>query len=99
MCTVAASVNPPGREPDSAEDVEADPEPPGELVAQIGGSAQPLEDAYIGGIQAGHHHKKEDRLPKGEAWQARQVSHDCPLDRLLPEPSAAATSSRRCVIQ
>ena len=48
MCTMAVSVKAAGRQADAAQDVEADPEAPGELVAQVGDGAQAAREAQHG---------------------------------------------------
>src|SRR5271157_4799050 len=86
-----------GRQHDAAHHVEADPQPPGELVAQIGGRAQPVEKPQVSAVDAGRHDEQEDCLPEGEPHSRDR--HCTPPLRCFSSASACATSSRRCVIQ
>src|SRR5271166_2134918 len=93
-----------GGQHDAAHHVEADPEPPGELVAEIGGSAKPIPEADPGGVHTSRHDEEEDGLPEGESERQFGLrDHHCapPFAACLSSPwaSASATSSRRCVIQ
>src|ERR1039457_3206407 len=82
---------------DSAHHVEADPQAPGKLIAQVRGSAQPAEKAEEGAVDTGCHDRKEDRFPECEAdsWDRHRPPPLCSSSLA----SASATSSRRWVIQ
>ena len=78
-----------GRQTDAAHHVEADPDAPGKFVAQVGGAAQPVHHAQVGGIQPAQHDGREDGAPDREFWK---------LQLHLRRPSFLATSARRLVI-
>src|SRR5207302_10059739 len=73
--------------------------------AEVGDGAQAAEDAHVGDVEAGRHQNPEDGRPEretsGTGWRRRHArgnrgGHDI---FSLPALSAAATFSRRCVIQ
>src|ERR1035438_6923883 len=78
------------RQSHPAHHVEAYPQAPGELIAQVGGAAQPVHHAQVGGIQPAQHNGREDCAPDGNFRK---------LQLHLRRPSFLATSARRLVIQ
>ena len=56
-----------GRQHHAAHYVEADPQPPGELIVQVSGSAEAVGEADVGGVNASRHDGEEYGLPEGEA--------------------------------
>src|SRR5437868_5220942 len=83
------------REHHTAEHVESDPQAPGKLIVQVGGAAESLGEAHHCSIEARCHQGQEHKLPESELDLHFSLSFRattwCPS-------SAAATSSRRCVI-
>ena len=70
-----------GGEGDAAEDVEADPEPPGEGVGEVRGAGEALEEADDGGVGPEGEDDEEDSPPEREAralrasaWRSLQCS-------------------------
>src|SRR3954451_5679886 len=80
-----------GGEHDSAENVEADPDTPGELITEIGNGTDAFDETQDGGVAAKYHHCVEDELPESE-FELHFAPPLCSFD------SASATSSRRWVI-
>lgn len=62
------------RQAHAAEDVEADPQAPGKLVAEIGGCAQPLGEAHVGGIQPEAEQDDEHGAPEGQ--KSKKLFHN-----------------------
>jgi hypothetical protein len=58
-----------GRQPDPAQHVEADPQPPGELVAEVGGGPEPAGEADRRHPQEDGPEDDEHRLPEAETGQ------------------------------
>src|SRR5208282_6762715 len=81
----------------AAHHVEADPQSPGKLVAEVGGGAQSVEKPDVGAADARDHDDKEYRLPECEPHSGDR--HRTPPLCCFSSASACATSSRRCVIQ
>src|SRR5208283_1066376 len=81
-----------GRQSHAAQNVEADPEAPGMLVAEVCGGAQPLRESHPGGVGPGRQNGNGDHPPEDRAEQ---------LHRRPPWPeeprSARATSALRLV--
>src|SRR5438552_1462304 len=86
-----------GRQHHAAQYVEADPQPPGKLICQVGSSPQPLSKAQHRRVDSRGHQKQKREFPEGELsfhWTFLWASVTPPSSR----DSAAATSSRRWVI-
>src|SRR5215831_2595083 len=54
----------PSREHDTAENVEADPDSPRELIAQVSGGAETLREAEKCSVQPRRHQKEENQFPE-----------------------------------
>ncbi len=91
---------PAGGQHDSAKNIEAHPDTPGKLIAEVGGGAQTLRETDKGGVEAGCHEEEEDQLPECELEIGARHYSFLPffLSAAGLGPSARATSSRRCVI-
>ena len=63
-----------GREGHADQQVEADPDAPGELIRQVGGRPESLAEADHGGIEPGQHDDDGEQPP--EAEQRHDADHD-----------------------
>jgi hypothetical protein len=84
-----------GGEHHAAKYVEADPYAPRELVAQIRGRTQSVEEAYVGAVRTGSHDQQKHRFPERKFHLHCFCSF---VGGTVVLPSAAATASRRWVI-
>src|SRR5579885_683070 len=76
-----------GRQTHAAQDVETDPQSPGELVVQVGRPPQAVAHPQVSAVRSREHQNGEDAPPDGESRE--QAVHAF---------SFLATSSRRLVI-
>jgi hypothetical protein len=102
-----------GREPDTAEDVETDPQAPGEPIAQVRHRPEPAGETHHRDGEEGENEQAPDRGPESHAERARGCcrpgAHGVSLPGgrsasgagapWAPGPSIRRTNSRRRVIQ
>src|SRR5689334_4606744 len=80
----------------ATKDVEANPNPPRELIAQVGGCAKTFHEAQGSAVKADCHDGEEDQFPESDSefhWRP-----PFGVDPGVCGCSASATSSRRWVI-
>ena len=71
ISTAAVSVNPPAASITPHITSKPIQSPQGNLVAQVGGGAQPVEEADVGAVDAGDHDDQEHDLPEGKTHAER----------------------------
>src|SRR6476646_10836960 len=76
---------------DAAQNIEADPDAPGELIVEVGGCAQPLGETYKRGVKPARHQKEENQLPEREPQSWARHYRFPPF--FFSRPSTSATSS------
>ena len=86
------NAEPAGCEHDAAKTIEANPEPPGKLVAHVGHGAEPPEITNISRVSAEEHDGDKQNSP--ESYFDFHATPPC-----LSMDSASATSSLRCASQ